>query len=569
MIQKTARALIIVAAACFISPVLGMAKPKMKDITFLCVPLRQLTNGCPAGEEHPTNCFPGNVKLESADGDLEETIPYCAAAQSLTLAHLIKANEADNPVRLTLSGELFKKLIDCLDKLHSNDKKSQKQRDPIRNILFPICEGISLKGAIELFKASNWLDLTALKWYIQALIVTEIHQNNDFDKINLIVASIDQPDLKNLVAGIRLMLNELHSNLLVQLSLERPRHVFNMPAGQYLITFNVLENNDIYVLSSSDSAFAGQESCVFNMQNPKICYKLLGLAEGTDIGAISDDGKLVLAEDNTDTIGVWDLTQAAEEISLCKVLKGYNGQILSVQFSANAVYALLTSNDEKIYLYDLRESGKALKPCKIFEGIHGIISPDNQYAITGGRKRRNIAAKFLDLKEIEPVKILATSMPSVTTFAMSADNHYALTAYEHNNSVDFWNLTEKGPEIKPLKNLEGHRNGIWSIAISPNGKYGVTGSSDNTAIVWNLATRELIARLKGHFGPVKPVMFSKDNKSILTASSDNIVRLWSLAGSDKIPFLALVLMIKASQVAEDALPNSPYSHALDKLSALS
>jgi WD40 repeat protein len=33
--------------------------------------------------------------------------------------------------------------------------------------------------------------------------------------------------------------------------------------------------------------------------------------------------------------------------------------------------------------------------------------------------------------------------------------------------------------------LEGHRGPVWRVAFSPDGKRVVTGSSDNTARVWD------------------------------------------------------------------------------------
>ena len=40
--------------------------------------------------------------------------------------------------------------------------------------------------------------------------------------------------------------------------------------------------------------------------------------------------------------------------------------------------------------------------------------------------------------------------------------------------------------------LHGHEDGLWALAISPDGRRLVTGGSDNTARVWTLDANELV-----------------------------------------------------------------------------
>src|SRR5581483_8878467 len=75
--------------------------------------------------------------------------------------------------------------------------------------------------------------------------------------------------------------------------------------------------------------------------------------------------------------------------------------------------------------------------------------------------------------------------------------------------------------------MVGHSGGINSVAISPDGKFFLTGSADNTARVWDATTAKELRTLKGS-APISAVLFSPDAKFAATASNDGTVRVWDL-----------------------------------------
>jgi len=53
---------------------------------------------------------------------------------------------------------------------------------------------------------------------------------------------------------------------------------------------------------------------------------------------------------------------------------------------------------------------------------------------------------------------------------------------------------------------------VRSVSISPDGRYAISGSDDNTIKVWDIQKGEEIRTLKGHTGSVFSVSISPDGR---------------------------------------------------------
>ncbi|MCL4299604.1 MAG: CHAT domain-containing protein [Anaerolineae bacterium] len=82
---------------------------------------------------------------------------------------------------------------------------------------------------------------------------------------------------------------------------------------------------------------------------------------------------------------------------------------------------------------------------------------------------------------------------------------------------------------KPLRSIfEGHTGPVNVVRFSPDGRYIVSGSDDNTARVWNVSTRENQHILQGHTAPVTDLDFSPDGRYVATCSEDGTARIWDI-----------------------------------------
>lgn len=110
---------------------------------------------------------------------------------------------------------------------------------------------------------------------------------------------------------------------------------------------------------------------------------------------------------------------------------------------------------------------------------------------------------------------------SVSTAAYSPDGKYVVSA-SWDNTVMIW----LSPEGRLLHELKGHKGSLTSASYSNDGKLIVTTSKDSTAIIWRAADGKVLHELKGHTDWVNAASFSPDDKNVVTASWDNSIKVW-------------------------------------------
>jgi hypothetical protein len=120
----------------------------------------------------------------------------------------------------------------------------------------------------------------------------------------------------------------------------------------------------------------------------------------------------------------------------------------------------------------------------------------------------------------------------------------ALSTSAHGTLI-LWNVA-KGDIIH---RFEGHTGGVNDAAFSPNGQTALSGSDDGSLILWDISTTltgpartgntgvasgEIIRHFEGHAEGVTRVAFSPDGKTALSGSHDNSLILWDVASGKAI-----------------------------------
>jgi DNA-binding beta-propeller fold protein YncE len=117
----------------------------------------------------------------------------------------------------------------------------------------------------------------------------------------------------------------------------------------------------------------------------------------------------------------------------------------------------------------------------------------------------------------------------VRSVAVTPDGKYVVSG-SWDKRVRVWELAT-GQE---LRRFTGHEWGVRSVAVTPDGQYVVSGSWDNTVRLWDLATGQELRRFTGHDDSVWSVAVTPDGQYVVSGSSDKTVRVWDVATGKEV-----------------------------------
>jgi hypothetical protein len=113
--------------------------------------------------------------------------------------------------------------------------------------------------------------------------------------------------------------------------------------------------------------------------------------------------------------------------------------------------------------------------------------------------------------------------------ALSSDGKLVLTG-----SFDQTAILWEAASGKKIHTFQGHTDQIIGVALSGDGKLALTGSKDKTAILWDAASGKKLHTFLGHTSVVWGVALSADGKHVLTGSFDKTAILWAVNAAPSI-----------------------------------
>ena len=117
----------------------------------------------------------------------------------------------------------------------------------------------------------------------------------------------------------------------------------------------------------------------------------------------------------------------------------------------------------------------------------------------------------------------------VTSVAVTPDGRYVVSGSD-DSTVRVWDW-QNGKEAR---RLTGHSNRVLSVAVTPDGRYVVSGSADSTVRVWDWQNGKEVWRLTGHQSGVTSVAVTPDGRYVVSGSDDWTVRVWDWQNGQEV-----------------------------------
>jgi WD domain, G-beta repeat len=236
--------------------------------------------------------------------------------------------------------------------------------------------------------------------------------------------------------------------------------------------------------------------------------------------AVTRDGRTLVSVGNDNSVRVWDTATG----KLQKTLDGHTAWVGSLAVTPDGSKAYTAGGDNVIRVWDLKTG----KQTDALEGhtvaIRGLaMTADGKFLVSGASDK---TCRMWDLTTNKEVKKYGDGKESVESVAVSPDGSRVLAGSD-SGVVTVYDA--KTAEVVAKFDKHGTGTMVYTIVVTKDGKYAISGARDKEIRVWEVATGKQIRTMTGHTEQVYQVALSPDEKQVLSASYDRTVRVWDFA----------------------------------------
>ena len=217
-----------------------------------------------------------------------------------------------------------------------------------------------------------------------------------------------------------------------------------------------------------------------------------------------------------DTAKLWDYDTGA----LLHTIRGHVQKVWSVSFSPDGATLATASHDRKVKFWDPDTGLEKNSGIGVTSAVlRTLFSPDGtRLAIVG-----NMVARIWDAGKPFGTHHLRGHTADVNAVAFSPDGRILASGAGHwsaggDTRAILWDSASR----KPVHILEGHTEPVYCVAFHPNGKWVTTSGSDHRVITWDVATggkvREFSADI--HKNGVRSIAYSPDGNQLISGGWD-------------------------------------------------
>jgi WD40 repeat protein len=284
---------------------------------------------------------------------------------------------------------------------------------------------------------------------------------------------------------------------------------------------------------------------VWDLQSGKLLKGFEGHEDAVTGVWLSPDGRLLLSAGEDEVIRAWDVASGE-----CIRAIQTPGSVMAFAVSRSGKVAVTLDKAGTLHAWNIATGRaprtfrrKAETPVSGPADLQRVLASLKYYtpSINGiavlppGREavacRGDCCVTTYDLNTGDAVQTLTGHQLDINDIANATATVVVTAASD--NQIRVWD-TGSG---KCMRVLKGHTGSVHAVAITPDGRYAVSGANgsgkgpdaDHTMRLWDLADGTCLKIMKGHKHWVMDVAFTPDARTVVSGSTDHYIRVWDVA----------------------------------------
>lgn len=338
------------------------------------------------------------------------------------------------------------------------------------------------------------------------------------------------------------------------------QEIFQITCAEWL-------ENQCLVCGTQDGAVYRMDVSFENSEKERISLRRLGdkCTNSVRCSSWSYDGQKLATGCDDHWIRIWD----TKSWKCTQILEGHDDSVKCLAWSPDDRYLVSGSDDRTLRIWD-PVSGQSMigsdhttpvncvcwiqnnqiisgsDDCKLIKWtldgklsgplmlghekrIYGVaVSPDKKFLISGGNDKQIRVWDVALARELPDSPVDSCHQEPIRALAWSQDNAIFSVSNDKTIIMRRWKGSEEQIWVFPEK----HTDFIYSIALSPNGLYAITGSTDTNVGFWDINTRNLLAMGTDHADFVWNISTGIQGSCghfAASSSSDGTIKIWNVS----------------------------------------
>ncbi len=246
--------------------------------------------------------------------------------------------------------------------------------------------------------------------------------------------------------------------------------------------------------------------------------------------ATTTDGQYVVSASIDSTVRIWDLSDG----KLVRTMSGHQGAVTSVVVTPDGEQLVSASGstahggDSTIRVWRLADG--------VLERTIPIPAKPNPASICVSPNGQHVLAACGDSITILELATgrAARAIPVDMSQNVAVDPNGAYVASVGYSTLNAWRYTD-GFLLWDSRDAEGsHGEPVTDLAVTPDGRYVLSSSEDETTKMWQLPRGEPVRTMVGHTAPVTALAVSADGRHFVSGSPDGSIRMWRISDGREV-----------------------------------